>query len=194
MHSVSGKYPRRRRDLTHYRTPSGGACAQLSRPLTINRVSEGYGGAGQGEISARFASRAVCPTVHYWDSMREANFVMNGSRPLVVLVHGIRDIARCQADIRQTLEASGFDVELINYDRMNLIEFLIPILYFRNKAIDIVSTQLQQAIVLHPGATVSIIAHSFGTCIISEILRRNFAIKFERIIFCGRAEDLYRRF
>jgi hypothetical protein len=108
-------------------------------------------------------------------------------RDLVILVHGIRDIARWQSEIRDTLERHGFLVELTNYDRMNLIEFLLPIpfTYFRRIAIDTVWTQIRHAQSLHPRSRVSIIAHSFGTYIIAELLRSEFDIRFFKVIFCG---------
>ncbi|WP_143748295.1 hypothetical protein [Mesorhizobium carmichaelinearum] len=68
---------------------------------------------------------------------------------------------------------------------MNIIEFLLPISYFRNKAKNAVLIQILHARLLHPDADVSIIAHSFGTFIISNILRDQFSIPFHRIIFCG---------
>jgi hypothetical protein len=106
-------------------------------------------------------------------------------RPLIILVHGIRDIARWEVEIADTLRHAGFDVELTNYGRMNLLEFLLPIPYFREKAIETIWTQIQQARMLHPEAPISIIAHSFGTYIVANILRRQFTMKVDRIIFCG---------
>src|SRR5437764_10743707 len=64
--------------------------------------------------------------------------IMNGNcgagEHLVVLIHGIRDIARWHDEIKQTLRGEGFVVESTNYGRMNLLEFLLPLPYFRNKA------------------------------------------------------------
>lgn len=104
---------------------------------------------------------------------------------LVILVHGIRDIRRWQSEVRITLEGAGFIVEPTNYDRMNLIEFLFPVPIFRNIAIKKVLTQIRKAIELHPMAQVSIIAHSFGTYVVSRILSEAFDLKFHKIIFCG---------
>lgn len=107
------------------------------------------------------------------------------SRDLVILVHGIRDIARWQDEIKQTLRDEGFAVESTSYGRMNLIEFLLPFPYFRNKAKLTVWTQIQHAKLLHPTSRVSVIAHSFGTYVIAQIVKDQFAFKFHRIIFCG---------
>jgi hypothetical protein len=107
------------------------------------------------------------------------------SRPLVLLVHGIRDIARWQAEVAATLEKAGYTVEMTNYGRMNLIEFLLPISFFRKRALEIVWTQMQQATMLHPNVPISIIAHSFGTYIVANILKRQFNLSVDRVIFCG---------
>jgi hypothetical protein len=55
---------------------------------------------------------------------------MPSHKHLVLLVHGIRDIGRWRAEIANTLEKAGFDVELTNYGRMNLLEFLLPMPFF----------------------------------------------------------------
>lgn len=106
---------------------------------------------------------------------------------LVILVHGIRDIARWQASISASLRAAGFEVEPTNYGRVNLLEFLLPISYFRNRAINTIWTQMQQAMQLHPRAKVSIIAHSFGTYVVAKILEKQFILEgqIQKIIFCG---------
>ena len=86
-------------------------------------------------------------------------------RQLVLLVHGIRDIARWQSEIASALERHGFAVELTNYGRMNLLEFLIPVPFFRQRATSKIWTQMQHAMELHPHFDISVIAHSFGTYI-----------------------------
>jgi hypothetical protein len=47
-------------------------------------------------------------------------------------MHGIRDFAYWQVDVRQALEARGFIVELTNYERFDLLRFLAPVPWFRN--------------------------------------------------------------
>jgi len=106
-------------------------------------------------------------------------------RQLVLLIHGIRDIARWQVEIAAPLESAGFAVEPTNYGRMNLIEFLLPISVFRSRALEEVWTQMQHAVMLHPNAEISIIAHSFGAYIVANILRRQFNLSVNRVIFCG---------
>lgn len=104
---------------------------------------------------------------------------------VVVLVHGIRDFAYWQSDVRQCLEAAGFQVELTNYDRFDLLRFLAPIPWFRNSIVERIWKQIEQVYQIHPGKKISFIAHSFGTFVLSEIMRRRFNFRAHRIIFCG---------
>ncbi len=117
--------------------------------------------------------------------MLDEIFELKLMKHVVILVHGIRDIARWRSEIRQTLEDNGFIVEPTNYGRMNLFEFLLPFSLFRERAIGQVWTQIQQASAEHEGANFSIIAHSFGTYIVANILKRQFNFKVDRVIFCG---------
>jgi len=110
---------------------------------------------------------------------------MTENRDLVIVIHGIRDIARWQAAIAATLEEAGFQVELTNYGRMNIFQFLLPFSYFRQKAVETVTTQIRHAAHLHPGANISFIAHSFGTYILVDIIARSFDLKINRIVLCG---------
>ncbi|WP_188581539.1 esterase/lipase family protein [Azorhizobium oxalatiphilum] len=106
-------------------------------------------------------------------------------RPVVVLIHGIRDYGLWQQEIRRTLEADGFHVEATNYGRFNLIKFLLPFGFFRRQAVAEILVWLNAVFYKNPGSKVSIIAHSFGTYIAAHVLRDNFNIKVDKIIFCG---------
>src|SRR5687767_6785504 len=66
-----------------------------------------------------------------------------GEKPVVILVHGIRDFALWQDTVRASLERAGFRVELTNYGRLNLVEFLLPIWFFRRRAIETVWRQIR---------------------------------------------------
>ena len=68
---------------------------------------------------------------------------------------------------------------------MNLLEFLLPVGFFRKRAAELVWTQIQRATQMYPQAEISIIAHSFGTFIVAHLLQKQFMLKLNRIIFCG---------
>lgn len=104
---------------------------------------------------------------------------------IVMLVHGIRDFALWQNSIKVALEAEGFQVEPVNYGRFNVLQFLLPIGYFRKKAIEKVWRQVRIIKQNNTGARISVIAHSFGTYVIANLMAQEFDIKFHRIIFCG---------
>lgn len=104
---------------------------------------------------------------------------------VVILIHGIRTKAHWQNNIRRTLESHGFIVNPTNYGTLDVLRFLFPFPVFRRKIIDEVTRQIRAIIKDNKTAKCSIIAHSFGTYVVSEILRRHADIDFHRIIFCG---------
>lgn len=106
-------------------------------------------------------------------------------KPVVVLIHGIRDHALWQQEIRDTLEAAGFKVISTNYGRFDLFRFLMPFGYFREKAIAEILNQIKSVFFSNSDSSVSVIAHSFGTYVFGHIIRNNFDLKFHRVIFCG---------
>src|SRR5215467_6595166 len=104
---------------------------------------------------------------------------------VVLLVHGIRDEALWQSSVRSKLEAAGFVVEPTNYGRFGLVRFLAPVPFFRRWAINEIGEAIRIVKRHYPGAQFSIIAHSFGTYIISSLIKKAFDLNARRIIFCG---------
>ncbi len=104
---------------------------------------------------------------------------------LIVLVHGIRTRAPWYISVRDTLRSAGFKVELTDYGRFGSLRFLLPVRFFKTWAAARVARDIRAAMAYHKVTTVSIIAHSFGTFIIAEILEKRFDINFGHIIFCG---------
>ena len=103
---------------------------------------------------------------------------------VVILIHGIRDYALWQEKVRRTLE-TDFIVEPTNYGRFDVIRFLIPVFYFRDRAIERVWKQIRDIKLQYPNAKFSFIAHSFGTYVLANILARNFDFRAHRIVLCG---------
>lgn len=103
---------------------------------------------------------------------------------VVFLVHGIRDYALWQESIRKVLSPL-FIVESTNYGRFDILRFLVPISYFRDKAIQRVWDQIRDVRRQYPDARYSFIAHSFGTYVLANILARNFDFTADRIVLCG---------
>jgi len=108
------------------------------------------------------------------------------SNMLVILIHGIRTNASYYADVRKVLEENGFKVEFTNYDRFDLIRFLLPFDVLRKKAAAKVEKQIDNAIFMNKGVEeVSIIAHSFGTYLFGKILAEKANLKVNKVILCG---------
>jgi hypothetical protein len=76
---------------------------------------------------------------------------MRADTHVVILVHGIRDYALWQDRIRGVL-AEEFTVESTNYGRFDLFRFLIPVRYFRDKAIENVWNQIRDIRKQYPDA------------------------------------------
>jgi len=104
---------------------------------------------------------------------------------VVLLIHGIRDYALWQNEIKHTLRDEGFLPVSTNYGRFDLLRFLAPIAFFRNRAIETVWVQIRDARKEYPAAIFSVIAHSFGTYVFARILQKGFDFRFNRVIFCG---------
>lgn len=105
--------------------------------------------------------------------------------PVVILVHGIRDFALWQSNVRAALEEEGFKIEATNYGRLNVLQFLLPFPYFRKQASETVWNQIRIIKQNNETSPLSIIAHSFGTYVIAHLMREKFDVKFHRVIFCG---------
>lgn len=106
-------------------------------------------------------------------------------KDVVILVHGIRDRALWQSEVRAGLKAAGFDVVLTNYERFDLFRFLFPIQYFRNAVVENIKNQIRTVKLQNPDRDISIIAHSFGSYVVSRVMYQEFDIIFKHVIFCG---------
>lgn len=116
-------------------------------------------------------------------------------KDLVILVPGIRDHALWGSELRSVLEAEGFIVELTNFGRFGLPEFLMPIDFFRRQAQAELARQIGTAWATHQYPTIHIIAHSFGTYLITKLLEETYLgrdaadekprFTFDRVVFCG---------
>jgi len=111
--------------------------------------------------------------------------VRKKTSPVIVLIHGIRTEARWQKRIAPILsEEDEAVVYPVGYDRQNVFQFLLPG-PTRRRAIAKILWRLDKAIDDNPGRELVIIAHSFGTYCLLEILKENPRIKPVRVLFCG---------
>jgi hypothetical protein len=91
--------------------------------------------------------------------------------------------------VRSRLEVPGkIAVIPIKYGYFDTFRFWFPF-WTRRKPIEQVYVQLRVALQklqkAYPHAKLSIIAHSFGTYVVGEIMKRDFELQIHRLILCG---------
>jgi pimeloyl-ACP methyl ester carboxylesterase len=109
----------------------------------------------------------------------------SGIRHVVIIVHGIRDYGPWQSAMVRGLGSDSTHVIPIKIGRFSSLYFLcpIPLHFLRRRKVE---KEILAALNQFKNARVSIIAHSFGTYLISRILRRGkLPERIHRIIFCG---------
>jgi tetratricopeptide (TPR) repeat protein len=104
---------------------------------------------------------------------------------LVLLVHGINTRARWFANMRDALSNAGFTVVPAGYGVYGILRFLLPFKLLRSNAKDRLRRKIEGARNLYQPSNVSVIAHSFGTRLIAELLAEQHNSKWDRLIFCG---------
>ena len=107
------------------------------------------------------------------------------TRPLVVLVHGIRTGGAWMRRLKPLLEEEATCiVEVAGFGFFDVIRFLLPG-PTRKAVVATVEWKLNNAIDRRGKRPLIIIAHSFGTYCVAEILRANPHIRPARVVFCG---------
>lgn len=103
---------------------------------------------------------------------------------IVVLIHGIRTQAPWYQTVRSVLH-NQYDLRVVDagYGFFDALRFWSPILT-RGGPIKEVSSQIKALVEDYPDARISVIAHSFGTYILSKLIITS-EIEFHRIILCG---------
>lgn len=104
---------------------------------------------------------------------------------VVVLLHGILSAGEWQhraADLFR--EKFGMHAYPVAYGILDPIRFWAPWLG-RRGAIAVVSDKLESVRRLHPGARLIVVAHSFGTYVISRLLLSDERVHLDRLLLCG---------
>lgn len=104
---------------------------------------------------------------------------------LVMLLHGINTYADWTLEIKDVLSENGLVPSASSFGFLSVAKFLFPIDLFRDQAVEKFISDVRIAINLSSAAKVSVIAHSFGTFVVSKAMLRAPDIKWNRIIFCG---------
>jgi pimeloyl-ACP methyl ester carboxylesterase len=104
---------------------------------------------------------------------------VESTAPWIMTLHGIRTRGVWQKTLSPYL--FGFRHEPLDYDYFDTIRFLLP--WSRDKKVDWFRDTYGQSAQKF-GGTPSIIAHSFGTYIVTRAIEK-YGLRFDRIILCG---------
>jgi pimeloyl-ACP methyl ester carboxylesterase len=109
----------------------------------------------------------------------------SAAEQIVVLIHGIRTTAEWAELVRGLLERlPGVSVVPIGYGYFDVLRFLLPG-PTRRTPVERVRRELTAVRSAHPEAFITVIAHSFGTYIISRILADEAHPRLGRLVLCG---------
>jgi len=106
----------------------------------------------------------------------------------VVLIHGIRTDARWIERIEHALKQGDHQLYPVadGYGYFDLIRFLLPLNGVRNAVVSKVKARIDYLLRRQPEITkVSVIAHSFGTFLVGEMLRSDPTFRLHRLLLCG---------
>ncbi len=105
----------------------------------------------------------------------------------VIMIHGIRTEARWFDTVSKLLRDVDPRINPIptGYGIYDVLRFLIPTDLFKKAVIDEVEETIVQTLNEPSQREVSVVAHSFGTYIVTRILCRNRNIQLKRLILCG---------
>jgi len=120
---------------------------------------------------------------------KKVAFIQETEYQIVLLIHGIRTHGEWEPMVKEKLNVPGrVIVYPIGYKWFDSLRFWFPF-WTRRGPIERVHEEIRVALQKHrkvnPNAKLSIIAHSFGTYIIGEILKKDVTLKLHRLILCG---------
>lgn len=112
---------------------------------------------------------------------------------IVILIHGIRTNGAWQERVAQELsQINSIKVIPVGYGYFDALRFWFPF-YFRKKPIERVLREIRGITAQDRNARVAVVAHSFGTYIISRILAEQPDVIINRLLLCGSIiDDEYR--
>jgi hypothetical protein len=105
-------------------------------------------------------------------------------KQLVLLVHGIRTHAEWQQEVAAVLTAADRLVKPLRYGFFDAVRFLCPF-FTRKKPIERLKQELLDANFAYPDREIVVIAHSFGTFAVSEVLKDCPYLRPSALVLCG---------
>jgi pimeloyl-ACP methyl ester carboxylesterase len=140
---------------------------------------------GIAEIRPNFVNvPAVAATYAFLKEWHAGRFEPRTPR-VVFLIHGIRTHANWQLMVKRVIEETcQTRVVPLKYGYFDMLRFWCPLLT-RKGPIEEVRREIQNARNAYPDAEFSVIAHSFGTYIISHILLDNPDLRLKHLVLSG---------
>jgi pimeloyl-ACP methyl ester carboxylesterase len=106
-------------------------------------------------------------------------------RHVVLLLHGIRTQGEWAQRAAAAIESNpSMSARPIRYEFFDALRFLFPFSTFREKPIRRITRLIRDELSRDP-ASLSVVAHSFGTYLIAKVLEREPDILLHRLILCG---------
>jgi hypothetical protein len=103
---------------------------------------------------------------------------------IVVVIHGIRTYAEWVTTLEEELsDCPHVVVKEAGYGRFDVCQFLCPV-YFRQAAVRVAKAKILEAQADFVGYDLVVVAHSFGTYVLTEAMRDGI-IRPKRVILCG---------
>lgn len=102
---------------------------------------------------------------------------------ILVLIHGIQTDGAWQRHVQDKMSGiPRLQVHDLGYDVFTALQLLGPA---RSGPVDRIAREIRRIKTEEPLAAISVIAHSYGSYIVSKILDKHPDIKFSKIIMCG---------
>lgn len=115
----------------------------------------------------------------------QAHPIAQPKKNIVVLIHGIMTHAVWQERLAEKLKTeANIDAFPIGYVFFDVVKFWCPF-FTRQEPINRVERELRVLHEQYPDANISVVAHSFGTYIMAQILIEKTDIKIHRLQLCG---------
>lgn len=104
---------------------------------------------------------------------------------IVVLIHGIQTFAPWQERVAAKLhKLPNVQAHPIGYDFFDVFKFWFP-LFTRRFPINKVLREIRNIRADNPNDKITVVAHSFGTYIVTEILMTESDVRLHRLLLCG---------
>lgn len=108
-------------------------------------------------------------------------------RRVVLTIHGVDTRGEWQKRVAPLLSRHGFTPYLLDYGRLPHIRVLSP--WSRSGLVDWLNREIMAIVDSEQIGRPSVIAHSYGTYILAQALKRYPFIKLDRVLFCGSIVD-----